>query len=134
MPSLDKQLFELRFAAKSLERASHKSTRLMGEEKAKVLKDMQRNNPEGARIHAEAAVRHQHESLQLLKLSNRVDAMASQLTGAMKMRGINDSMAKVVDLLCRAVEGERLVEMTKVYFCTHPFMTSSSSPPMKGSP
>lgn len=88
----------------------------MNDEKAKVLRDMQRNNPDGARIHAEAAVRHQHESLQLLKLSNRVDAMASQLSGAMRMRGVNDSMAKVVGMLCKAVEGERLVEMTKVFW------------------
>ena len=87
---------------------------MTNEEKAKVLKDMQKNNPEGARIHAEAAVRYHNESLQFLKLSTRVDAMASQLSGAMRIKGINDSMAKVVSLLCKAVEGERLVEMTKV--------------------
>ena len=85
---LEKQLFELKFAAKSLERNSKKSTRLEGEERQKVKKAMEKGNLEGARIHAEAAIRHRNESLHLLQLFNRVDAMASQLSSSMSMKNV----------------------------------------------
>lgn len=85
---LEKQLFELKFAAKSLERNSRKSTRLEGEERQKVKKAMEKGNLEGARIHAEAAIRLRNESLHLLQLSNRVDAMASQLSSSMSMKNV----------------------------------------------
>jgi charged multivesicular body protein 1 len=86
--NLEKQLFDLKFAAKSLERSSRKSSKLENEEKGKVKKMIEKGNVEGARIHAEAAIRHHNQSLHLLQLSNRVDAMSSQLSTSMSMKNV----------------------------------------------
>jgi len=46
---------------------------------------MQKGNTEGARIHAEAAIRNQNQSLQYLKLEGRLESVAAKLLEKQKM-------------------------------------------------
>ena len=54
---LEKTLFNLKFSAKNLQRESKKCVKLEAEEKTKLKRAIQKGNTEGARIHAENAIR-----------------------------------------------------------------------------
>jgi hypothetical protein len=86
LTDIQEQLFELKYAAKSLERCSRQES----EEKARLKKAMEKQNMEGARLHAEAAIRKHNEALNLLRLSSRIDAMASHLQTALSMKTVRD--------------------------------------------
>lgn len=64
---MDKHLFNLKFAAKDLERNAKKCEKSEKEEKTKCKKAMQKNNAEGARIHAENAIRQKNQALNYRK-------------------------------------------------------------------
>lgn len=65
---------------------------------------LQQNNTEGARIYAANAIRKQNESLNLLRLSSRIDAVASRVETAVTMRGVTSSMGQVVRGMDKAME------------------------------
>ena len=65
-------------------------------EKAKLKKAIQQGNMEGARIYAENAIRKKTESLNLLRLGSRIDAVASRVQTAVTMRAVTGSMSSVV--------------------------------------
>lgn len=54
---LEKTLFNLKFSSKNLARESKKCVKSETEEKAKLKRAIQKGNTEGARIHAENAIR-----------------------------------------------------------------------------
>jgi charged multivesicular body protein 1 len=72
-------VFDLKLTAKQLQRASKRCEKEESQERSKVKKAIQQGNNEGAQIYAENAIRKHTESLQLLRLSSRVDAVASKL-------------------------------------------------------
>ena len=49
---------------------------------------LQQKNVEGARIYAENAIRKKNEGLNYLRLSSRVDAVASRVQTAMQMKQV----------------------------------------------
>uniref|UniRef100_A0A7N8Y1N2 Chromatin modifying protein 1B n=1 Tax=Mastacembelus armatus TaxID=205130 RepID=A0A7N8Y1N2_9TELE len=75
MPSMDKHLFNLKFAAKELQRNSKKCDKEEKIEKAKVKKAIQKGNMEVARIHAENAIRQKNQSVNFLRMSARISAL-----------------------------------------------------------
>ena len=77
--NLEKQLFNLKFAAKNVERNSKKCKRDKEEEKAKLKNSLKDGNIEKARSHAENAIRKKNESHELLRTSERVDVIASRV-------------------------------------------------------
>uniref|UniRef100_A0A665WLG8 Charged multivesicular body protein 1b-2-like n=1 Tax=Echeneis naucrates TaxID=173247 RepID=A0A665WLG8_ECHNA len=64
--SMEKHLFNLKFAAKELQRNSKKCDK---EEKADKIKAIQKGDVEAARIHAENAIRQKHQSINFLRMS-----------------------------------------------------------------
>uniref|UniRef100_A0A8C7I2H6 Charged multivesicular body protein 1B n=3 Tax=Oncorhynchus TaxID=8016 RepID=A0A8C7I2H6_ONCKI len=66
MSNMEKHLFNLKFAAKELQRSSKKCDKEEKAEKAKVKKAIQKGNVEVARIHAENAIRQKNQSGNLL--------------------------------------------------------------------
>lgn len=84
------------FTAKSLQRQSRKATKDETAEKAKLKKALAQGNNEGARIYASNAIRKNNESLNLLRLASRIDAVASRVETAVTMRQVTGSMASVV--------------------------------------
>lgn len=58
---LENTLFNLKFSSKNLARESKKCVKSEAEEKTKLKKAIQKGNMEGARIHAENAIRQKNQ-------------------------------------------------------------------------
>uniref|UniRef100_A0A8C2WDJ2 Charged multivesicular body protein 1B n=1 Tax=Cyclopterus lumpus TaxID=8103 RepID=A0A8C2WDJ2_CYCLU len=96
MSNMEKHLFNLKLAAKELQRNSKKCDKDERAEKAKVKQAIQKGNLEAAKIHAENAIRQKHQSINLLRMSARVDAVASRVQTTVTMNQVSKSMSGVV--------------------------------------
>lgn len=96
MSNMEKHLFNLKFAAKELQRNSKRCDKEERAEKAKVKKAIQKGNMEVARIHAENAIRQKTQSINFLRMSARVDAVAARVQTAVTVNQVTKSMAGVV--------------------------------------
>lgn len=85
-------LFNLKFAAKELDRNSKKCEKEEKMEKLKAKKAIQKGNLEVARIHAENAIRQKNQSVNYLRMSARVDAVASRVQSALTTRNVSVSI------------------------------------------
>ncbi|GAA5982598.1 hypothetical protein JCM11641_002596 [Rhodosporidiobolus odoratus] len=111
---LEKSLFQLKFTTKQLQKQSKKAAKDEGTEKAKLKKALQQGNTEGARIYASNAIRKKNESLNLLRLSSRIDAVASRVETAVTMRSVTGSMTAVVKNMDRAMQDMNLERISAV--------------------
>lgn len=110
--AMEKHLFNLKFAVKDLERNAKKCEK---EEKVEILKTkkaIQKGNTEVARIHAENAIRQKNQSLNYLRMSARVDAVASRVQTALTTRQVTNSMAGVVKAMDAAMKGMNLEKIS----------------------
>ena len=99
------------FTAKQLNRQSIKAGRDENLEKSKLKKAISQNHPDIAKIYAANAIRKQNEKLNLLRLSSRIDAVASRVQTAVTMRQVTGSMANVV----KGMEGAmRSMDLEKI--------------------
>lgn len=112
--SLEKQLFNLKFAAKSLERNAKRCAKDEAAEKLKLKKAITQQNMDGAKIHAEAAIRKKNESLNYLRLASRIDGVASQVQTAVSMRTVTKSMGSVVGSLDAALASNQLEKVSMI--------------------
>ncbi|CAJ0934333.1 unnamed protein product [Ranitomeya imitator] len=96
MSNMEKHLFNLKFAAKELNRNAKKCDKEEKTEKAKIKKAIQKGNTEIARIHAENAIRQKNQGINFLRMSARVDAVAARVQTAVTMGKVTKSMAGVV--------------------------------------
>merc|ERR1740138_1643582 len=92
---LENQLFQLKFTAKQMGRLSSKCLKEEKAEKEKIKKCLEKDNHDGARIHAQNAIRAKTSAQNYLRLSSRVDAVASRLESAIKMQQVTKSMGSV---------------------------------------
>ena len=96
-------LFQLKFCSKQLARLSKKAEKEQKTEQNKVKKALEQGNVEVARIHAENAVRKKNESLNYLRMSGKVDAVASRVQSAVTMKGVRfstDYVLKLKRIMC----------------------------------
>ncbi|EKM80012.1 hypothetical protein AGABI1DRAFT_113247 [Agaricus bisporus var. burnettii JB137-S8] len=114
MSNLEKTLFQLKFTAKTLGRQAKKAQKDENTEKARVKKALQQGNTEGARIYASNAIRKKSESLNLLRLSSRLDAVASRVETAVTMRQVTGNMTSVVRGMDKAMESMNLERISIV--------------------
>jgi len=114
MSNLEKTLFQLKFTAKSLNRQSKKAQKDEGAEKARLKKALTQGNNDGARIYASNAIRKKSEALNLLRLSSRIDAVASRVETAVTMRQVSGNMASVVKGMDRAMDSMNLERISLV--------------------
>jgi charged multivesicular body protein 1 len=105
---MEKQLFNLKFTAKQLERQSKKSTKEEAQDKAKLKKAIQQGNVEGAKIYAANAIRKKNESLNLLRLASRIDATAARVQTAVTMKKVTNNMTQVVRGMEKAMQSMNL--------------------------
>jgi len=56
-------------------------------------------NKEGARLFAENAIRQKSQHMNFLRLSSRIDAVASKLNNAVQMNEVSEKMAKITQKL-----------------------------------
>lgn len=110
--AMEKHLFNLKFAVKDLERSAKKAEKEEKLEIAKTKKAIQKGNSEVARIHAENAIRQKNQSLNYLRMSARVDAVASRVQTALTTRKVTNSMAGVVKAMDAAMKGMNLEKIS----------------------
>ncbi|XP_060517601.1 charged multivesicular body protein 1b [Cylas formicarius] len=112
--AMEKHLFNLKFAAKELERNSKRCEKEEKQEKAKTKQAIQKGNMEVARIHAENAIRQKNQSLNYLRMAARVDAVASKVQSAVTTRKVTNSMAGVVKAMDAAMKSMNLEKISNV--------------------
>merc|ERR1712141_425338 len=81
-------------------------------EKTKLKKAIEKGNMEVARIHAENAIRKKNESLNLLRTSARVDAVASRVQTAVTTKRMTQSMQGVVKAMDSAMKSMNLEKIS----------------------
>ncbi|KAF8631596.1 hypothetical protein AX15_002344 [Amanita polypyramis BW_CC] len=114
MSNLEKTLFQLKFTAKTLGRQAKKAQKDETTEKARLKKALQQGNNDGARIYASNAIRKKTEALNLLRLSSRIDAVASRVETAVTMRQVTGNMSSVVRGMDKAMESMNLERISMV--------------------
>ena len=107
-------LFNLKLAAKQLERNAVKCEKDEKAEKSKLKKAIQKSNLEGARIHAENAIRQKNQSLNYRRMSSRVDAVSQRVQTAATMQQVTKSMGGVVSAMESAMKSMNLEKVTKL--------------------
>ncbi|QQP57584.1 Charged multivesicular body protein 1a, partial [Caligus rogercresseyi] len=118
---LEDSMFQLKFTAKSMNRLSKNAEKESREQERKVKKSLENGNVEMARIYAENAVRKKNESINYLRMSAKVDAVASRVQSAYKMKGVrasehlsvSHSMKNVVNSLEKAVSSMELQKISE---------------------
>ncbi|KAG6916701.1 hypothetical protein DXG01_005650 [Tephrocybe rancida] len=108
MSNLEKTLFQLKFTAKTLSKQAKKAQKDENSEKSRLKKALQQGNNDGARIYASNAIRKKSEALNLLRLSSRIDAVASRVETAVTMRQITGNMSSVVKGMDKAMDSMNL--------------------------
>ena len=114
MKGLEKQLFQLKFTSKQMAKLSKKCEKEEKAEKDKIKKAMEKENHEGARIHAQNAIRNKSNAQNYLRLSSRVDAVASRLESAIKMQQVTKSMGAVVKGMDKVLGSMNVEQISKV--------------------
>jgi len=114
MDAMMNQLFSLRLTSKQLQRESKKSEKAAKDNQLKCKKAMEKQNMDGARIFAESAIREKNQSLNYLRLSNRIDAVGQRLNTAIKMNMITKSMTGVVRGMDIALQSMNIEKITMV--------------------
>jgi len=109
---MEKNLFNLKFASKELERNSKKCDKEEKAEKLKLKKAIEKGNMEVAKIHAENAIRQKNQSLNFLRMSARVDATASRVQSAVTTRKVTKSMEGVVKGMSAAMKSMNLEKIS----------------------
>eukprot|EP00092_Neocalanus_flemingeri_P044454 GFUD01049309.1.p1 GENE.GFUD01049309.1~~GFUD01049309.1.p1 ORF type:complete len:197 (+),score=79.52 GFUD01049309.1:94-684(+) len=109
---MEKHLFNLKFAAKELERNSKKCDKEEKTEKLKLKKAIEKGNMEVAKIHAENAIRQKTQSLNFLRMSARIDATASRVQSAVTTKKVSKSMEGVVKGMSAAMKSMNLEKIS----------------------
>jgi charged multivesicular body protein 1 len=111
---MEQHLFNLRFAAKDLERNAKKCEKQEKEEKVKLKKAIQKGNMEGAKIHAENSIRQKNQSLNYRRMSARIDAVASRVQTAVTTKQVTTSMGGVVKAMESAMKSMNLEKISQL--------------------
>ncbi|XP_038078526.1 charged multivesicular body protein 1b-like [Patiria miniata] len=112
--ALEKNLFQLKFAAKQMDRNSKKCEKEEKVEKGKLKKAIQKGNADGARIHAENAIRQKNQSLNYLRMSSRIDAVSQRVQTAVTTQQVTKSMSGVVKSMNVALKSMNLEKVTRI--------------------
>jgi len=107
-------LFQLKFTAKTLNRQSRKAQKDESSEKAKLKKALMQGNNDGARIYASNAIRKKNESLNLLRLASRIDAVSSRVETAVTMKQVSGNMLSVVKGMDKAMDTMNLERVSLI--------------------
>lgn len=97
-----------------MERNSKKCEKEEKLEKVKAKKAIQKGNMDVARIHAENAIRQKNQAVNYLRMSARVDAVASRVQSALTTRKVTSSMAGVVKAMDAAMKGMNLEKISSL--------------------
>lgn len=111
---MEKHLFNLKFAAKELERNSKRAEKQEKAEKLKAKKCIQNGQIESAKIHAENAIRQKNQAINYLRMAARVDAVASRVQTAVTTTKVTTSMGGVVKAMDSAMKSMNLEKISGI--------------------
>ena len=111
---MEDTLFNLKFSSKQLEKLSKKAEKEQKVQEAKVKKAIEAKNIELAQIHAESAIRKKNEALNYLRLSSKVDGVASRVQTAVTMKSVTRTMEGVTKAMAKAMDKMDLQEVEKI--------------------
>jgi len=111
---MEESLFQLKFCAKQLDRLSKKAEKEQKANEKKVRQALEKGNQDVARIYAENAIRKKSESLNYLRMSGKVDAVAGRVKSAQVMKGVSKNMGSVVKSLDKAINSMELQKISEV--------------------
>lgn len=114
MSGLEQSLFQLKFTAKLLNKQASKAAKEEIQEKAKVKKAMTQGNNDIAQLYAQNAIRKANERVNLLRLSSRIDAVASRVQTAVTMRSVTGNMTTVIKGMDKALQTMNLERISLV--------------------
>eukprot|EP01064_Diplonema_japonicum_P015905 TRINITY_DN23954_c0_g1_i1.p1 TRINITY_DN23954_c0_g1~~TRINITY_DN23954_c0_g1_i1.p1 ORF type:complete len:219 (+),score=65.81 TRINITY_DN23954_c0_g1_i1:68-658(+) len=106
--------FNLKFASKQFAKSSKKCEKEEKEAKNKAKRAMEKGNIDGAKIYAQNAIRKKNEALNMLRLSSRIDAVASRVDNAVKMRNVTKTMGMVTKGMDKALGSMKYDEIARV--------------------
>uniref|UniRef100_A0A1I8II39 Charged multivesicular body protein 1b n=1 Tax=Macrostomum lignano TaxID=282301 RepID=A0A1I8II39_9PLAT len=107
---MDKHLFNLKLAAKDLERNAKQCDRSEAAERVKLRNAMLKGSMDAAQIHAENAIRQRNQALSYRRMGARIDAVTGSMSGVVKgmeaaMRSMNlEQMSKLMEKFEREFE------------------------------
>lgn len=110
---MQEMVFSLKLQSKNLQRQAQKAEKDAKKEKLKVKKAVEQGNKEGARLSAENAIRQQTQHMNFLRLSSRIDAVASKLDQAVQMNQVSEKMCKITQKLGPTMNAMNTLEVAQ---------------------
>jgi len=105
---------KLRLTSKQLASQSKKCEKQAKKERVKLKKAIEQGNTEGARIYAQNAIRQKNQAVNYLRLSSRVDAVASRVETAYKIKNVTGAMANITKAMERSMQEMNLEKITQI--------------------
>merc|ERR1712070_30861 len=84
------------------------------DEKLKIKKSLEKGDPESARIYAQNAIRIKNTGNNYLRLSSRLDAVASRVESAVKMKQVTKNLGDVTKGMDKILATMDVGQITKV--------------------
>jgi charged multivesicular body protein 1 len=101
---LDDTLFNLRLSSKQMMKESQRANKEEAAEKIKAKKALEKGMIDTARIHAENAIRKKNDSLNFMRLSSKLDAVASKVQTATRTENMTREFSKMLPQLDRVLQ------------------------------
>jgi len=111
--SLQDELVNLKITSKQMTSASKKCEKNQKQAKLNVKKAIEKGNLEGARIYAQNAIREKNQSLNYLRMSSRLDAVAQRLETAIRTNDMSKAMGNVVKGMSSALKSMDVEKISK---------------------
>lgn len=105
MTELQNLQFQLKFVSKQFAKNAKTSEKESDKDVDRCKQAMQKNNLEVAKIYAQSAIRKKNESVNFIKLGARMEAVASRLDTAIKMKMVTKTMGAMVKGMDKVLNG-----------------------------
>lgn len=109
--SLEDDLITFKLTSKQMLRSAKKCESNMAAQKLKLKKAIEQGNMEGAKIYAQNVIREKNQNLNFLRLSSRIDAVASRLETAIRMQDVNKAMQQTVKGMSNAMKSMKVEQI-----------------------
>jgi charged multivesicular body protein 1 len=110
---LEDTMFNMRLTAKQLVKESQRSEKEEKLEKEKAKRYLEKGLIDSARIHAENGIRKKNEALNYLRLSSKMDAVASKIATAARTEQMTQQFARVIPQMNRVLQNMNLQNISE---------------------
>ena len=111
--SLEDDMITFKLTSKQMARSAKKCEKNEQLNKEKLKAAIAKGNTEGARIYAQNAIREKNQALNFLRLSSRIDAVASRLETAVRMQQVSTAMGQTVKGMSNVMKSMEVEQIAK---------------------